>query len=64
MQNVIPDERYSVADEAILGARLGVVSKEQLKRIGELAEKKEWAALSAYVMNQADDSDDEDVFSL
>ena len=45
-------------------SRLGVVSEEQLKRIGELAEKKEWAALSAYVMNQVNDSDDEDVFSL
>lgn len=48
----------------VSSSRLGVVSEEQLKRIGELTERKEWAALSAYVMNQVDDSDDEDTFSL
>lgn len=38
-----------------------------IKKTGQpnwLAERKEWAALSAYVMNQVNDSDDEDVFSL
>ena len=62
----IVDKLLEEEDESGLEriSRLGVVSEEQLKRIGELAERKEWAALSAYVMNQVDDSDDEDVFSL
>ena len=62
----IVDKLLEEEDESGLEriSRLGVVSEEQLKRIGELAERKEWAALSAYVMNQVDDSDDEDTFSL
>ena len=62
----IVDKLLEEEDESGLEriSRLGVVSEEQLKRIGELAERKEWAALSAYVMNQVDDSDNEDVFSL
>lgn len=62
----IVDKLLEEEDESGLEriSRLGVVSEEQLKRIGELAERKEWAALSAYVMNQVDNSDDEDVFSL
>ena len=62
----IVDKLLEEEDESGLEriSRLGVVSEEQLKRIGELAERKEWAALSAYVMNQVNDSDDEDVFSL
>lgn len=62
----IVDKLLEEEDESGLEriSRLGVVSEEQLKRIGELAERKEWAALSAYVMNQVDNSDDDDVFSL
>ena len=62
----IVDKLLEEEDESGLEriSRLGVVSEVQLIRIGELAEKKEWAALSAYVMNQVNDSDDEDVFSL
>lgn len=62
----IVDKLLEEEDESGLEriSRLGVVSEEQLKRIGELAERKEWVALSAYVMNQVDDSDGEDVFSL
>lgn len=43
---------------------VGVLNKEQLERVGEFAEKNKYSGLSAYVMTQLSQMDEEDLFDI